>query len=76
MERPYWNEDIETMQPAALQQLEDEYLRTQLDYIWACSAFYQARFAEAGVKRESIRTMADFATAPLYRERRMPARPA
>src|SRR3989440_4418930 len=64
MERPYWNEDIETMQPAALQQLEDEYLRTQLDYIWAYSAFYQARFAEAGVKRESIRTMADLPLLP------------
>ena len=64
MERPYWNEDIETMQPAALQQLENEYLRTQLDYIWAYSTFYQARFAEVGVKRESIRTMADLPLLP------------
>ncbi len=50
MERIYWNEDMETMQPAVLRQLENEYLRTQLDYVWKCSAFYQARFAEAGAQ--------------------------
>src|SRR5436853_7863445 len=64
MERPYWNEDIETMQPAALHQLENEYLRTQLDYIWASSPFYQTRFAQAGVKREAIRTLADLPLLP------------
>ncbi len=45
MERLYWNEDIERMQPAALHRLENESLRAQLDYVWACSAFYQAKFA-------------------------------
>src|SRR3989475_6995238 len=64
MERFYWNEDMETMQPAALRQLENEYLRTQLDYVWKCSAFYQARFAEAGVKREVIRDLADLPLLP------------
>src|SRR5258708_2296244 len=59
MERLYWNEDIETMQPAALRRLENEYLRTQLDYIWASSPFYQTRFAETGLKREDIRDLAD-----------------
>ncbi len=42
VERRYWDEDIETMPPAALRQLENEYLQTQLDYVWARSAFYQA----------------------------------
>src|ERR1051326_3829750 len=64
MERPYWNEDIETMQPAALHQLENECLQTQLDYIWASSPFYQTRFAEAGIKREAIRTLADLPLLP------------
>src|SRR5437016_6544343 len=64
MERLYWNEDMETMPPAVLHQLENEYLRTQLDYIWACSAFYQARFAEAGVKREDIGDVADLPLLP------------
>ncbi len=62
MERLYWNEDVETMQPAALRRLENECLQTQLDYVWSCSAFYQARFAEAGIKRGDIR---DLAALPL-----------
>jgi phenylacetate-CoA ligase len=64
MERLYWNEDMETMQPAVLRQLENEHLRTQLDYVWQCSAFYQARFAEAGVKRADIRDVADLPLLP------------
>jgi phenylacetate-CoA ligase len=64
MDRLYWNTDLETMQPAALHQLENEYLRTQLDYVWARSAFYQARFTEAGVKREDIRDVADLPLLP------------
>ena len=64
MDRLYWNEDMETMQPAVLHQLENEYLRTQLDYVWQCSAFYQARFAEAGVNRADIRDVADLPLLP------------
>src|SRR5260370_16926948 len=64
MERLYWNEEMETMQPAALRQLENEYLRTQLDYVCECSAFYQARFAETGVKRADIRDVADLPLLP------------
>ena len=64
MERLYWNEDMETIQPAVLRQLENEYLRTQLDYVWKCSAFYQSRFAEAGVKRADIRDVADLPLLP------------
>lgn len=33
MERLYWNEDIETLPAAALRRLENDYLRTQLDYV-------------------------------------------
>src|SRR6266567_4683928 len=64
MERRYWNEDLETMQPAALHQVENDCLRTQLDYVWAGSAFYQAKFAEVGVKREAIRDVADLPLLP------------
>src|SRR5207302_7885940 len=45
-------------------QLENEYLQTQLDYVWVRSAFYQARFAEAGVKREAIRGLDDLPLLP------------
>ncbi len=64
MERLYWNEDIETMQSAALRRLENEYLRTQLDYVWTHSAFYQAKFAEAGVRREDIHDISDLPLLP------------
>jgi phenylacetate-CoA ligase len=64
VERRFWDEAIETMQPAALRRLENERLQTQLDYVWARSAFYQTRFAEAGVRRESIRDLADLALLP------------
>ncbi len=64
MEQVYWNEDIETMQPVALRELENEYLRTQLDYVWTHSAFYQAKFARVGVKREKVRTLADLPLLP------------
>ena len=62
----YWNEDIETMQPAELRRLENENLRTQLDYVWSNSPFYQAKFAEAGVKRETIRDCDRSATPSFY----------
>ncbi len=64
MERVYWNEDLETMLPTALRRLENDSLQTQLDYVWTCSAFYQAKFAEAGVKREAIRDVADLPLLP------------
>ncbi len=64
MERLYWNEEMETISPARLRRLENEYLQTQLDYVWTCSAFYQAKFAEVGLKREVIRDLADLPLLP------------
>lgn len=64
MERLYWNEEIETMPLTKLRRLENESLQTQLDYVWSHSAFYQTRFAEAGVKREAIRDLADLPLLP------------
>jgi phenylacetate-CoA ligase len=64
MERVYWNEEIETIQPAALRRLENESLRNQLDYVWASSPFYQEKFAQAGVRREAIRDVADLPLLP------------
>ncbi|MHB8597082.1 MAG: phenylacetate--CoA ligase family protein [Ktedonobacteraceae bacterium] len=64
MQRLYWNENIETMPREKLRRLENEYLQTQLDYVWSSSPFYVAKFAEAGVKREAIRDMADLPLLP------------
>jgi phenylacetate-CoA ligase len=64
MERRFWNEDIETLSPAALRQFENERLQAQLDYVWASSPFYQAKFAAAGVKRPAIGDLADLPLLP------------
>ena len=64
MERLYWNEEMETMPSATLHRFENESLLTQLDYIWSHSAFYQHKFAEAGVKREAVRDLADLSLLP------------
>ncbi len=64
MKQLYWNEDIETMPREKLRRFENDYLRTQLDYIWSHSAFYSAKFAEADVKREAIRDLADLPLLP------------
>ncbi|HEY6406650.1 MAG TPA: AMP-binding protein, partial [Ktedonobacteraceae bacterium] len=50
--------------PVALRRLENEYLQAQLDYVWSCSGFYQARFAEAGIKRNDIRDLTDLPLLP------------
>src|SRR5258708_35176993 len=62
MQRPFWNGDIETLPPAALRQLENARLQAQLEYVWASSPFYQAKFSSAGVKRNAMR---DLAVLPL-----------
>lgn len=64
MQRLYWNENIETMPLEKLRRFENEYLQTQLDYVWASSPFYVAKFTEAGVKREAIRALADLPLLP------------
>ena len=64
MERRLWNEDIETLPPAALRQLENARLQAQLDYVWASSPFYRAKFSSADVERNAIRDLADLSLLP------------
>jgi phenylacetate-CoA ligase len=64
MERRFWNEDIETLPPAALRQVENARLHIQLEYVWATSPFYQAKFSSAGVKRHALRDLADLPLLP------------
>ncbi len=64
MESRFWNEDIETLPREALRQLENTRLLAQLEYVWATSPFYQAKFAAANVKRQAIRDVADLPLLP------------
>ena len=64
MERRFWNEDIETLPRAAVRQVENARLLAQLEYVWATSPFYQAKFSSAGVKRQAILDLADLPLLP------------
>src|ERR1700730_16031068 len=64
MDRRFWNQDVETLPHAALRQLENERLHAQLDYVWASSAFYLAKFAAVGVARSALRDLADLPLLP------------
>jgi len=48
-EQRYWNEAMETIDPARLWKLEDERLRWQLRWVWERSPFYRQKFADAGI---------------------------
>ena len=64
MTRCFWNEDIETLPPAALRKLENARLQAQLEYVWASSLFYQAKFSSVDVKRAALRDLADLPLLP------------
>ncbi|MBN2028215.1 MAG: AMP-binding protein [Actinobacteria bacterium] len=63
-ERKFWNEEMETMPPDELAELESGLLRRQLAYICENSSFYRRRFDEAGVKIEEVRTTRDITRLP------------
>src|SRR5260370_42591551 len=64
MQRRCWNGDIEPLPPASLRQLVNARLQAQLEYVWASSPFYQAKFSSAGVKRNAMRDLADLPLLP------------
>lgn len=63
-ERKYWNEEMETMPPEKLAELEARLLRRQLEYVYEKSSFYQKKFDEAGVKLEEIKRVEDVRKLP------------
>ena len=63
-ERKYWNEEMETMPPDKLAELESGLLRRQLAYICERSSFYRKKFDEAGVNIEDVRTTRDITRLP------------
>lgn len=62
--RKYWNEEIETMAPARLAELESAKLRQQVDYIYGTSAFYSRRMREADVEPGDIHAAVDLIKLP------------
>jgi phenylacetate-CoA ligase len=56
--------EIETTEPEAVQNLQLEKLRSQLDYVQKNSAFYQTTFAGFGFHSEDIKSLKDLAELP------------
>lgn len=59
-----WNEELETLSPAAARRLEDERLREQIAYDAATSDFYRAKLDAGGLRPEDIRTRDDLVRIP------------
>jgi phenylacetate-CoA ligase len=64
MDRPYWNEEIETMPLEKLRKLESERLQKQMAYVYRTSPWYAEKFDQAGVRPDSIRDYKDLARLP------------
>ncbi len=62
--RKYWDEEIETMPPDRLDELESGRLRDQLAYIYAKSEFYKKKFDEAGIDISQIKSVGDLPRLP------------
>jgi phenylacetate-CoA ligase len=60
----FHNERIETMDPEALRDMQEEKLRKQIRYVYKKSKFYQRKFKEAGLVPENIRSVRDLGKAP------------
>jgi phenylacetate-CoA ligase len=64
-----WNEELETLSPAAVRRLEDERLVEQITYDHATSDFFRARLDDAGVRPADIRHREDLARIPFTEKR-------
>jgi phenylacetate-CoA ligase len=69
----YWNEEIETMAPAALRRLENERLRAQIAYNCATSPYYAAKLDAAGLRPEDVRAVEDLALVPFMEKSELAA---
>ena len=63
-ERPFWDDEIETMTPDARRRLEDERLGEQIAYDYATSPYYRSKLDEAGVRPGDVRGVDDLAAIP------------
>jgi phenylacetate-CoA ligase len=55
---------VEALDAAAVRQLQQSRLRTQVAHLWAHSPFYQRKFRAAGLKPDALRTIDDLQRVP------------
>lgn len=61
---PYWNPEIETMDPQSLRALQSERLVKLVRYVYDRSPFYKKRFDDHGVKPSDITSIEDLFKLP------------
>ena len=60
----FWNDELETLSPAAKCRLEDERLAEQIAYDAASSDYFRSQLDTAGVQAQDIRHVEDLARIP------------
>jgi phenylacetate-CoA ligase len=60
----YYNKNLETMDPKKLKSIQEEKLKTQLQYVWRHSPFYQKKWKESNLSRADFKSMADLLKFP------------
>ncbi|HEY5530463.1 MAG TPA: phenylacetate--CoA ligase [Candidatus Anoxymicrobiaceae bacterium] len=63
-----WNQEMETLEGAALEAIQFERLKGTLARIWEAGTPYRARMEDAGVSPESIRSLDDLEKLPMSRK--------
>lgn len=64
MKREFFNEEMETMRPGELRNLQEKKALAQLKYVWEKSPFYQKKFKEHGLGPGDIKGLDDFGKLP------------
>ncbi len=64
MNHEYLNEQMETLSPDKLRDLQEQKALAQLKYVWENSPFYQEKFRKHGVSQRDIRGLEDFGKLP------------
>ncbi|MFP4037510.1 MAG: phenylacetate--CoA ligase family protein, partial [Desulfobacteraceae bacterium] len=59
-----FNEEIETMKPHEIYELQETKFLRQLDYVFDNSLFYKEKFKEHGLERGDIKTLEDLSKLP------------
>jgi len=64
MTEQYWNQKIETMTRAGLEERQLKLFREKVRYCYENSPVYRKKLAAAGVKPEDIKTLKDVQKVP------------
>lgn len=63
------NERLNSMSPEMIRELQEERLRTQMEYCYRTSNFYNHKFREAGAEPGDITTLDDLHNLPIFMDK-------